>query len=60
MSVNALIKEISTIKEILEDILGTFYSSLNLRSNIFIKLQNNNGGYWDNNKFKDYFQINCL
>ena len=37
-----------------------FPSSLNLRSKIFIKLQNNRGGYWDNKKFIDYFQINWL
>ena len=54
----ALKTEISTIKEILEDIYGTFSLSMNLKSNIFIKLQKNRGGYWDKKKFKDYFQIN--
>ena len=56
---DAIIKEITTLIEIIEDIWGTFYLSFNLRSRIFIKLQKNSGGYWDNKKFKDYFQINC-
>ena len=56
---NAIIKEITTLIEIIEDIWGTIYLSFNLRSSIFIKLQKNSGGYWDNKKFKDYFQINC-
>jgi hypothetical protein len=60
MSSNALMTEISTIIDMIEDILATFASSLNLKSCIFNKLQKNSGAYWDNTNFKDYFQINCL
>ena len=60
MSSNALITEISTIIDMIEDILATFASSLNLKSCIFNKLQKNSGAYWENRNFKDYFQINCL
>ena len=52
--------EISTIIDMIKDILATFASSLNLKSYIFNKLQKNSGAYWDNTNFKDYFQINCL
>jgi hypothetical protein len=60
MSSNALMTEISTIIEMYEDILARFSLSLNLKSYIFNKLQKNSGANWDNKKFKDYFQINCL
>jgi hypothetical protein len=60
MSSNALMTEISTIIEMYEDILPRFSLSLNLKSYIFSKLQKNSGADWDNKKFKDYFQINCL
>jgi hypothetical protein len=60
MSSNALMTEISTIIEMYEDILARFSLSLNLKSYMFSKLQKNSGAVWDNKKFKDYFQINCL
>ena len=60
MSSNALMTEISTIIEMYEDIKGRFSLSRNLKSYMFNKLQKNSGADWDNTKFKDYFQINCL
>ena len=60
MMSNALMTEISTIIDMYEDIIATFSSSLNLKSYIFNKLQKNSGANWDNTKFKDYFQTNCL
>ena len=60
MSSNAQSTEISTIIEMYEDILARFSLSVNLKSYIFNKLHKNSGAYWDNKKFKDYFQINCL
>jgi hypothetical protein len=44
MRVNTIIKETSIIIDILEDIIGSFSSSMNLRSNILIRLHNNSGG----------------
>jgi hypothetical protein len=44
MRVNIIIKEASKIIDILEDILGTYSSSFNLRSSILIMLHNNSGG----------------
>jgi hypothetical protein len=60
MSTNALKTEISTIKEMYEDILARYSLSVNLKSYMFNKLQKNSGANWDNKKFKDYFQIKCL
>ena len=60
MSSNVLTTEISTIIEMYEDILARFSLSVNLKSYMFNKLQKNSGAAWDNIKFKDYFQINCL
>ena len=60
MSSNALMTEISTIIEMYEDIKARFSLSWNLKSYMFNKLQKNSGAAWDNIKFKDYFQINCL
>ena len=59
MSSNALMREISTMIDMYEDIFATFSLSLYLKSYIFNKLQKNSGGDWDNKKFKDYFQTNC-
>jgi hypothetical protein len=54
---NTLMPADSTITEIYEEI---FPSSLSLKSRMFIRLQKMSGGYWEQKKFNDYFQINCL
>ena len=60
MSSNVLTTEFSTIIEMYEDILARYSLSVNLKSYMFNKLQKNSGANWDNKKFKDYFQTNCL
>jgi hypothetical protein len=42
-----VIRAINTIIEMAEDIIETYYLSLNLISCIFSKLERNSGGYWE-------------